>query len=200
MDVMQMAEALLQPLQSVLQALKVPTILVGGFDLTVLAVLILVVVFLLGFLALRGRGVGPKILTLVLVLLATPTLAVALVEQLSHPKELDLAWLKTLGPRGLLVYGSVSEPPKRVHIWIDIDGQPRAFYIPWSQQTEDSLGQAQQENDKAGGGDLRLRAQNFEDSLDDQSPMFYPEPWPAPAPKEEVPATAPRKFDPKFAA
>ncbi|MES2006804.1 MAG: hypothetical protein V4436_01710 [Patescibacteria group bacterium] len=200
MDVMQLAQAVLQPLQSVLQSLKVPTVLIGGFDLTVLCVLIFVVVFMLAFLALRGRGRGSKILTVVLVLLATPTLAVALVEQLSHPKELDLAWLKTLGPRGLLVYKSVSEAPVRVHIWIDIDGEPRAFYIPWSQSTEDSLGLAEEQNESAGGGDLRLSSKNFEASLDDQPPMFYAEPWPAPTPKEVEPETAPRNFKPEVGA
>jgi hypothetical protein len=178
-------------LAELLAYLKVPTVLTGGFTFSALFGMILALLFVLGFMALRGPGLKYKLTAILLVPLIVATTALALVEQLSYPKELARAWLHTQGEAGVAVHYAIVQPPKKVDLWIDLDGQPRAFWLPWTKELEKSLQAALEQSQSGRNGQLRFR---FEPSLE-QTPQFYSLPWPAPPPKdEESPAKKPFRF------
>jgi len=184
----------------ILTSLKVPTVMVDGLSVNALVLAVLAIVMILAFLAMRGRGFLPKVSAVVLALLVSVPLTVALAEQLSHPKELSLDWVEAQGEDGLLVHAVKDEGPDRIQLWLDIDGHPRAFFLPWSEELEKSLREAAEAIQGPDGlqGDLRLRLQNSLKS----DPQFFGKLWPMPPLKEEDhnEAPAPRVFAPKVVA
>ncbi len=128
-------------------------------------------------------------MALLLVPVSVALLTVSLAEQLSHPKELSFHWLKQQDKHSLSIHEAILQPPKAIHLWVSIDGKPRAFFIAWSEELEATLQAAKRKLRDGDGGDLQLR-------LDDKSFTFDVEPWPAPAPKSVEPETAqPRRFE-----
>lgn len=175
----------------ILAYLKTPTVLVGGFTITMLVAVVMVLILTLAFLAVRGTGLKYKVSALAIVPLVFVTTAVALVAQLSHPRELSLSWLQSQGESGVAIHASVVHPPKRIHLWIDVDGDPRAFFVAWSKELEKSLQAARKKSKDGRKGQLRFR---FEPSLE-EDPQFYSMPWPAPEPKDVPKRQEPYRFE-----
>jgi len=171
--------------------LNTPTVLVGGFSVTMLVGLVMALVFGLAFLAMRGAGLKYKIGAVAIVPVVIATTALALIAQLSHPRELSLSWLRSQGEKGVAVHSSVVHPPRRIHIWIDVNGEPRAFFVKWSKELEKSLQDARKKSQQGRKGQLRFR---FEPSLEND-PRFYSMPWPAPEPKDVPKKREPYRFE-----
>lgn len=169
-------------ISDLVSSLKVPTLLIEGFTVNAIALVAICIAVVLAGLAVRAPGIRPKVAAVAAVPLLTATIAYAMVEQLSHPKELALWWLKAQGENGVSIHNTIVIPPKWVHLWMDVEGEPRHFFIPWSEDLEQSLRQARKEQEGR-KGELRLR---FEPSLE-REPKFYSMPWPAPPPKDETP-------------
>lgn len=178
-------------MNDVLQILKVPTVFMAGFSISLVVGVVLVMLGALAYFATRAPGMQSKIAGVTLVPASIALVGVALVEQLSHPKELSLAWVVSQGENGIAVHKTIIDPPKRIHLWIDIDGTPRAFFLHWSKALEQSLQEALKRWKEGQAGKLRFR---FEPSLETE-PQFYVMPWPAPAPKDEKPGPPPRRFE-----
>ncbi len=166
-----------------LAILKVPTIFLGGFTVSALIIALCAALFLLAFYAIQRKGLTAKFITVFVLLFAVPGFFVAMVEQLSRPKELSMQWLQQQGEKGISVDSVKVSPPRRIYIMMEQGGESRLYYIPWSKKAEESLKKAIEKRkgrEGKGGGDLRLR---FERSLEDE-PQFYETPWPAPPPKD----------------
>jgi hypothetical protein len=172
-----------------LALLKVPTVFFGGFSINSLIVVLLGALFLLAFYAVQRRGLSAKLITVIVILAAVPGFFVAMVEQLSRPKELSMQWLREQGEKGISVDSVKVTPPKRIYIMMEQEGESRLYYIPWTKKAEESLRKAlEARKGRPGkGGDLRLR---FEESLE-KEPQFYELPWQAPPPKDGGDENAP---------
>lgn len=168
-------------MNDILSGFKVPTTLIDGFTINMIVLAVILGVMLLAYLAMRGPGIRSKIVAFAMIPFIGCAVIYAMLEQLSHPKELSISWLKNQGENGVSIHGTIIVPPRLIHIWIDYDHEPRNFFVPWSKELEESLQAAMEENKDGEGGDLRLR---FEPSLD-ETMKFYSLPWPAPAPKDE---------------
>ena len=171
----------MEVIDNLLLTLKVPTVMVKGFTINMVAAIAVGIGMRLALLAIRARGFLPKVCALAALPLMGTSVAVAMVEQLSRPKELSIAWFQAQGTDGVSIHSTIVMPPEKIHVWMDVDGEPRNFYVAWSEQIERSLTEAQKALEGSGGGQLKLR---FEPSLETKL-QFYPMPWPAPAPKDQ---------------
>lgn len=172
--------------------LTAPTVLIEGFSVTSVAAIVVVCMLILAFFTIKLPGLHVKVMTIMLIPVATAALAGAMIEQLSHPKELSEVWLESRGENGLAIHKAIINPPNRIHIWLDIEGEPRAFFVSWSKELEKSLQKAMEESRDGRRGQLRFR---FEPSLEERM-QFYAIPWPAPIPKDvEPPTSEPYRFE-----
>ena len=167
-----------------LEFLKVPTVYV-------IAAACLLVFTGVSYLALKSSGILLKVLVLLAVLVVPGLFGVALIEQLSHPKPLSYAWLKHQGEKGVRVLKPILDPPRSIHLWLLIENEPRAFFVPWSEEMEQELMEAMERWQNGKNGQLLFR---FEPSLDDQKPTFDVMPWPAEPEKEPTPPKEPRRL------
>jgi len=178
-------------METVLSSLKVPTILAYGFTVNAVAMVVVGCVFALAYFAIRAPGFWSKVATVVLIGSTTTSLAFAMVEQLSHPKELSLSWIQEKGEEGIAVHNVIIKPPESIHMWVDIDGSPRAFWVQWNKQLEQSLKNAMKQWGDGTKGQLRFR---FQPSLE-KDPKFYLQPWPMPRPKDVPVPRKPYRFE-----
>ena len=176
---------------NILEFLKVPNVALFGFDVNALTAVVVAMVLAITAIAVRARGLSCKVGAVALFLAMAPVLFVALAEQLSHPKELSLKWVQQQGQKGMRVHSVVIRPPEKIYLWLDINGTPRAFWIPWSKPLERSLRRALEQWGDGRNGMLRFR---FQPSLETE-PRFYMMPWPAPPPKDAPPVPRPYMFN-----
>jgi hypothetical protein len=80
-----------------------------------------------------------------------------------------------------------------IYVWLEIPGidEPRAYALPWDEQTARELQRAQQDGEKRGEG-VRMRF-NYRSTLDERTPVFYAAPQEALPPKT-VPEGEPLRF------
>ena len=189
-------------LQGLLDTLKVPNVLIDGFTVNTLVIVVVILMFVLGFLALRARGLLSKIVAIVTVMVSVPSIVLAVSEQLSYAKPLTIEWFEAnVHGDGLHVYGTTVDPGVDIHLWVaSEDGKSnRLFSLPWTQGLNDSL-EAAARALALGGGELRLKKDPSK-ADDEQGPlMFYPEAWPEPPPKDGGPEVQPRVFVPNVVA
>lgn len=164
-----------------LDFLKVPTVLVDGFSINTLVALPIAVVVALAYFAMARRGITTKIAAICLATSTLPAFSVAMIEQLSHSKELSLQWLRTQGEQGIVIHKAVIRPPVMIELMIEEDDASRLFHVPWSEELEKSLQDAMEQSQDGRKGQMRFR---FERSWE-KEPKFYSMPWPAPPSKDE---------------
>ena len=93
------------------------------------------------------------------------------------------------------VVSSVMRENVAIYVWLQIPGiaEPRAYALPWSEQTARELQAARQKAEQDGAG-VRMRLR-FSSTLDDREPVFYARPREALPPKS-VHGEAPVHFSP----
>ncbi|MEK7628054.1 MAG: hypothetical protein AAB421_01385 [Patescibacteria group bacterium] len=162
---------------------EVPTVLFGDFTFSALILVVLMGTLGLVYFAVRAPKLPQKITAMILCVAVWGMLFVSHVEQLSYPKKLSLTWVKQQGKVGMAVHSAVMRPPKRIYLSLDIAGEPRGFWIPWTKELEKSLGTALEERrKKEGRGTLMFK---FEPSEEKERFRFYLMPWPVPPDKDE---------------
>lgn len=181
--------------------LDTPTVLVGGTTFNMLVALILFGVIALLYFGVRNRTFGWNTAAFAAGLAMTAVLVVSHAEQLSHPKKLSGEWVKTQAEgNGVEIFHVIEKPPEKFHLWINVEGSPRSFWVVWTQQLEKSLQEArksQKSAGKEGRGSIWLKygkkpqkrdgKEQYEPSLEEEEFYFHLKPWPAPPPKDERP-------------
>lgn len=170
---------------------ETPTILVGGFTVNALVLFCLLAFIALAYVATRAPGLKWRIMSVGLAVCGAFLLLVALNEQLSHAKKLSFAWLEEQGEFGVPIHATVIKPPVKIILWIDVGGEPRSFWVVWSESLEKKLQAALEKWRNGRGGRLMFR---FQPSLRESDPEFYLMPWPKPPEKNEEDRTKRFKF------
>ena len=117
-----------------------------------------------------------------------------MIDLLGKPKP----WALELGGHSVeeaSVVSAVMREDVAIYVWLRIPGiaEPRAYALPWSEQTARQLQAAQQKAEQDGDA-VRMRMR-FSDTLDDREPVFYARPREALPPKS-VPGGAPVHVSP----
>ena len=102
---------------------------------------------------------------------------------LSRPKPVALEWWLAHADEAT-VLGSQMREGQSLYLWLQVDGEaePRAYRLPWDQQTAQQLQNALEEAQR-NGTQARMRLP-FEPTLDAREPKFYAPPQPALPPKD----------------
>lgn len=112
-------------------------------------------------------------------------------DMLGRPKPVSIAWLHA-GAAEAQVVASQLDEPRAVYLWLRLPGvpEPRAFSMPWDEQTARELAEARRTAEQD-GTEVVMRMKRGNDEADDE-PMFYAEPQPALPPKQSagLPPTA----------
>ena len=139
------------------------------------------------------RRVWTKVTALVTTALFLPVVYISLVDMLSRPKPVDMEWLNA-NATSAAVLGAQMIEDEAIYLWLGIEGlaEPRAYVLPWDQETAKQLHEAQRAAEADGTG-VRVEMP-FESSVDDRERKFYAEPQP-PLPAKQVPESAPQIFD-----
>jgi len=121
---------------------------------------------------------------------------IALVDLLSRPKPMDMAWFEAAQDEATVV-GAHLDEGKAIYLWLKLDGveEPRAFQMAWSRELAMQLQEAQnQAGDDADG--VRVR-RPFDRKLarEDDEPVFYAVPQKALVPKSTKRGDGPIRFD-----
>lgn len=82
------------------------------------------------------------------------------------------------------VLSSVMQENKAIYLWLQIPevDEPRAYQLPWSEETAKELHKAKQEAEEA-GTQVSMK-KPFEKTVDNQEPIFYAAPQPPPPMKQ----------------
>jgi hypothetical protein len=149
---------------------------------------------LLGLIAIWApRRVWIKITALTTTALFLLVGYVSLVDLLSRPKPVDMEWAHA-NAADAAVLGVHMEEDKAIYLWLGFEGaeEPRAYVLPWDQETAKQLHDAQRAAEAEGTG-VRVQLP-FETSLDERERRFYAEPQP-PQPAKQAPDGGPVIFD-----
>jgi hypothetical protein len=97
-------------------------------------------------------------------------------ELMSRPKPMRLEWRN---PEQATVIAANLRENEAIYVWLAIEGQdePRAYALPWNQETAQQLQQAMAQA-QDGGTDLMMSMPS-ESGMDDREPKFYAAPQPA---------------------
>lgn len=127
--------------------------------------------------------------------LAALTAAVGLLLQRGLPRPVALDALRASAEEAT-VQGVVLEPDRAIYLWLSLPGseQPIALAAPWSEPLARQIVEAQAKAKKDGRAVKAKLKRLYEPTLDDQEPMFYPEPQPALPEKQEP--NQPTEFQP----
>jgi hypothetical protein len=127
-------------------------------------------------LAIKGAALATTVLFL-------PLAYASLLDLLSRPKPIDLEWWQRNAAEATVLASQVQEN-QGIHLWLQLPEvvEPRAYVLPWDQETAERLQEAQREAAER-GSDVRMRLP-FEPSLDTREPQFYALPQPALPPKD----------------
>jgi len=131
------------------------------------------------------RALPLKIASLLCATLLLPVTYFSLNDILSRPKPVELeAVHKDIAQ--VHVISSVMKEDEAIYIWLQIPEveEPRAYKLPWSDETAKELHKAQQEAEQA-GTEVKMK-KPFERTVDNQEAVFYAAPPPAPPEKEAV--------------
>lgn len=145
--------------------------------------LVLALTLALAALVLRSRShTGIKILALILAALLLATSYIAGTALLGRPKPARLAVLERTA-REATVVASMNVEGEAIFLWLILPGQnmPRAYSLPWSEQTAEALRRAQSEAEN-NGTQARMR-RPFRDPAANTEAEFYAPPPPPMPPK-----------------
>lgn len=132
------------------------------------------------------RRVWVKLIAVGLVIAFLPTAYASYVSLLSRPKPVELEWLRHQPEDTALLASSMVED-EAIYLWVEVAGldQPRAYVLPWSEETARELHGAQRDA-REDGGQVRVRFPG--EAFQPGERMFYAEPPQALAPKTVEPA------------
>lgn len=102
---------------------------------------------------------------------------IALTDMLSRPKPMSLAWAEgSIASADVL--GSSFIEGEAIFVWLRLPGslEPRAYKLPWDQRQAQQLQDALNEAAQTGTG-VQMR-QPFDQTAEDDEPMFYAVPQP----------------------
>ena len=109
------------------------------------------------------------------------------IDLLSQPKPLglEIRHLKRVD-----VISAVLREGKAIYLWLNVEGEPRFYELPWNSVLALELQAAMREARQAGTG-VGMRLQelegNFEGSVENRKGQrFYPQPIPAPPEKQRI--------------
>lgn len=139
------------------------------------------------------RRLWIKVTALATTALFLPVAYASLIDMLSRPKPVDMEWINA-NASDAAVLGSHMVEDEAIYIWLGIAGvaEPRAYVLPWDQETAKQLHEAMRAAEAEGTG-VRVEMP-FETSVDDRERKFYAEPQP-PLPDKQLPEGAPQIFD-----
>ena len=129
------------------------------------------------------RRLWVKVCAVVALALFLPVSYGAVSELLSRPKPVAIEWAQRTVPEAV-VLGSRIVEDKAIYLWLGLDGleEPRSYALPWrknlAQQLHDARRQAEADGRKV------MMQQPFTTKTDEAERVFYPEPQPAPPPKQ----------------
>ncbi|MGF1476316.1 MAG: hypothetical protein ACFB6S_12200 [Geminicoccaceae bacterium] len=131
------------------------------------------------------KAFSVKLLAVTNAVMLLPVGYVGLAGLLSKPKPVALEWFMTEATEAEVVGSRLAEG-KGIFLWLQLPEleEPRAYVLPWDQETAEQLQQAMKEAEENNNG-LRMRMP-FEPSLDDREPRFYAMPQPALPPKDAL--------------
>lgn len=146
--------------------------------------IIVIIVALITFLGVRSsKNSRSSIFMVVLFLLSMPIIFGCLNAFAGRPLAVSLYWWKNEAEVITVLAASIHEN-KSIFLWVQDPWhtEPRALQLPWNREVAEQLQSAQQlaEDQKT---EVQMRIP-FEASLDDDEPMFYAIPQPAPLPKD----------------
>ena len=129
------------------------------------------------------RGLVPKLGAVACTALFMPLGYAGFSDLLSRPKPVALEWWLDRADEAT-VLGSQMREGQGLYLWLQLDGEPepRAYRMPWDQQTAQQLQTALEEAQR-NGTQARMRMP-FEPTLDAREPKFYAPPQPALPPKD----------------
>lgn len=129
------------------------------------------------------RRVWVKLLAMGLVIAFLPTAYASFVSLLSRPKPVALEWLEHHKDDTTLLAAQMAEN-EAIYLWVEVAGldQPRAYALPWSEETARELHEAQQKAEE-GGGTVKVKLPGKQHQPGER--MFHPAP-PDPLPPKEV--------------
>lgn len=131
------------------------------------------------------RSLPPKIASLICATALLPLCYFSLNDILSRPKPVQLETIhKQIYEVNVL--SSVMKEGEAIYLWLQLPGvdEPRAYKLPWSDETAKQLHQAKQEAEQS-GTEVKMK-KPFEKTVDKQEPVFYAAPQAAPPEKEAV--------------
>ncbi len=128
------------------------------------------------------RSLKLKACALLCTALFLPLGYISLNDVLSRPKPVQLETVHKQLEEAAVV-SSVMQENIGIYLWLQLPDieEPRSYKLPWSEQSARELHKAQQEAESQ-GTKVKMK-KPFEPSADDQEPIFYAAPQPAPAPK-----------------
>lgn len=131
------------------------------------------------------RSLPPKIASLICATALLPLCYFSLNDILSRPKPVALETIhKDVSQVNVL--SSVMKEGEAIFLWLQIPQveEPRSYRLPWSEETAKQLHKAQQEAEQT-GTEVKMK-KPFEKTVDNQEPIFYAAPPPAPVEKQAV--------------
>ncbi len=138
------------------------------------------------------RALLLKVSSLVCATALLPVCYLGLNDILSRPKPVMLETIhKDVSEASVL--GSVMREGEAIYIWLQIPNvdEPRAYQLPWSEETAKQLHKAQQDAEQT-GTQVKMK-KPFEKTVDNQEPVFHAPPPPAP-PEKQAPDQKPIVF------
>lgn len=132
------------------------------------------------------RRLAVRVTALALATLFIPLGYGSLADLLSRPKPVAMEWLHKSAAQAVVLGASFVEG-KHIYVWLQMPdgGEPRAYALPWSQDTAEQLQDARRKAEDT--GTVVLMRTPFEPSWDNREPRFYAEPQPAMPPKDWQP-------------
>lgn len=128
------------------------------------------------------RSVKIKVSALVCAALFLPVAYIGLNDILSRPKPIQLETAhRQLEEVGVL--SSLMKENEGIYLWLQLPDveEPRAYKLPWSEETAKQLHKANQEAE-AKGTEVQMK-KPFETTVDNREAVFYAAPQVAPPPK-----------------
>ncbi len=129
------------------------------------------------------RSVKLKVTALLCAALFLPSGYIALNDILSRPKPIQLETAhKQL--EQVSVLSSLMKEDEGIYLWLQLPeiSEPRAYKLPWNDETAKQLHKAQQDAE-AQGTNVQMK-KPFEKTIDSQEPVFYAAPQAALPPKQ----------------
>jgi len=138
------------------------------------------------------RHLRVKLAALAITAVLLPAGYYSLTEMLSRPKPVDFEWARRNVPEATVLASHMVEG-EAIYLWLGLPDSPspRAYALPWSEQSAKQLHAAGRLAEQA-GTQVQMR-EPFETSLDRRDQVFYAPPQP-PAPDKESMADNPLRF------